>query len=29
MDDRLERQVAALRIEGKLVNAHPTGADQH
>ena len=29
MNDRLEGQVAALSVEGKLVNVHPAGADQH
>lgn len=27
--DRLEGQVAALRVEGEFVNVHPAGADQH
>lgn len=27
--DRLEGEVAALCVEGELVNVHPAGADQH
>lgn len=29
VDDRLEGQVAPLRVEGEFVNVHPAGADQH
>lgn len=27
--DRLEGEVAALYVEGEIINVHPAGADQH
>lgn len=29
MYDRLEGEIAALCVEGELVNVHPAGANQH